>query len=408
MAVKKAEMMTTFAYDGVDRKGIKIKGELPARNMALAKVTLRKQGINITNIREKRKNPLEGLMKKKVTTLDITIFTRQLATMMKAGVPLVQSFEIVAEGLDNPSMREVVLGIKGEVEGGNTFAGALKKYPQYFDNLFCSLVESGEQSGALETMLDRVAIYKEKSELLKQKIKKAMKYPIAVICVAIIVTIILMVKVVPVFQDLFSSFGADLPAFTQMVVNMSNWMQKYWFVLIIVIGIAITAFMETKKRSKKFRDALDRMALKLPIFGDLVYKAIIARYSRTLATTFAAGVPLIDALESTAGATNNVVYETAVLKVRDDVATGQQLQCAMRMTNLFPSMAIQMVAIGEESGSLDAMLDKVATHFENEVYNAVDGLTSMMEPLIMAVLGVLVGGLVIAMYLPIFQMGSVI
>ena len=408
MAVKKAEMMPTFAYDGVDRKGIKIKGELPARNMALAKVTLRKQGINITNIREKRKNPLEGLMKKKVNTLDITIFTRQLATMMKAGVPLVQSFEIVAEGLDNPSMREVVLGIKGEVEGGNTFAGALKKYPQYFDKLFCSLVESGEQSGALETMLDRVAIYKEKSELLKQKIKKAMKYPITVIIVALIVTIILMVKVVPVFQGLFGSFGAELPAFTQMVVNMSNWTQKYWFVLLLGIGIAITAFMEAKKRSKKFRDTLDRMALKLPIFGDLVYKAIIARFSRTLATTFAAGVPLIDALESTAGATNNVVFETAVLKIKEDVATGQQLQFAMRMTNLFPSMAVQMVAIGEESGSLDAMLDKVATHFENEVDNAVDGLTSMMEPLIMAVLGVLVGGLVIAMYLPIFQMGSVV
>ena len=408
MAVKKAEMMPTFAYDGVDRKGIKIKGELPARNMALAKVTLRKQGINITNIREKRKNPLEGLMKKRVNTLDITIFTRQLATMMKAGVPLVQSFEIVAEGLDNPSMREVVLGIKGEVEGGNTFAGALKKYPQYFDKLFCSLVESGEQSGALETMLDRVAIYKEKSELLKQKIKKAMKYPITVIIVALIVTIILMVKVVPVFQGLFGSFGAELPAFTQMVVNMSNWTQKYWFVLLLGIGIAITAFMEAKKRSKKFRDALDRIALKLPIFGDLVYKSIIARFSRTLSTTFAAGVPLIDALESTAGATNNVVFETAVLKIRDDVATGQQLQFAMRMANVFPSMAIQMVAIGEESGSLDAMLDKVATHFENEVDNAVDGLTSMMEPLIMAVLGVLVGGLVIAMYLPIFQMGSVV
>ncbi len=408
MAVKKAEMMPTFAYDGVDRKGIKIKGELPARNMALAKVTLRKQGINITNIREKRKNPLEGLMKKKVNTLDITIFTRQLATMMKAGVPLVQSFEIVAEGLDNPSMREVVLGIKGEVEGGNTFAGALKKYPQYFDKLFCSLVESGEQSGALETMLDRVAIYKEKSELLKQKIKKAMKYPITVIIVALIVTIILMVKVVPVFQGLFGSFGAELPAFTQMVVNMSNWTQKYWFVLLLGIGIAITAFMEAKKRSKKFRDALDRIALKLPIFGDLVYKSIIARFSRTLSTTFAAGVPLIDALESTAGATNNVVFETAVLKIRDDVATGQQLQFAMRMANVFPSMAIQMVAIGEESGSLDAMLDKVATHFENEVDNAVDGLTSMMEPLIMAILGVLVGGLVIAMYLPIFQMGSVV
>ena len=408
MAANKAQMMPTFAYDGVDRKGIKIKGELPARNMALAKVTLRKQGININNIREKRKNPLEGLMKKKVTTLDITIFTRQLATMMKAGVPLVQSFEIVAEGLDNPSMREVVLGIKSEVEGGNTFAGALKKYPQYFDKLFCSLVESGEQSGALETMLDRVAIYKEKSELLKQKIKKAMKYPITVIIVALIVTIILMVKVVPVFQGLFGSFGAELPAFTQMVVNMSNWTQKYWFVLLLGIGVAITAFMETKKRSKKFRDALDRMALKLPIFGDLVYKSIIARFSRTLSTTFAAGVPLIDALESTAGATNNVVFETAVLKIKEDVATGQQLQFAMRMTNLFPSMAVQMVAIGEESGSLDAMLDKVATHFENEVDNAVDGLTSMMEPLIMAILGVLVGGLVIAMYLPIFQMGSVV
>lgn len=408
MAAKKAQMMPTFAYDGIDRKGAKIKGELPARNMALAKVTLRKQGVVIKNIREKRKNILEGLMKKKVSTLDITIFTRQLATMMKAGVPLVQGFEIVAEGLENPAMREVVLGIKGEVEGGNTFAGALRKYPQHFDNLFCSLVESGEQSGALETMLDRVAIYKEKSELLKQKIKKAMKYPISVIIVALIVTIILMVKVVPVFQDVFSSFGADLPAFTKMVVNMSNWTQKYWFALLIVTGILVACFLEAKKRSKKFRDTLDRMALKMPIFGDLVYKAIIARYSRTLATTFAAGVPLIDALESTAGATNNVVYETAVMKIREDVATGQQLQFAMRTTNRFPSMAIQMVAIGEESGALDSMLDKVATHYENEVDNAVDGLTSMMEPLIMAVLGVLVGGLVIAMYLPIFQMGSIV
>ncbi|AYA03055.1 type II secretion system F family protein [Acinetobacter sp. WCHAc010034] len=408
MAVKKAQMMPTFSYEGIDRKGAKLKGELPARNMALAKVTLRKQGITIKSIREKRKNILEGLMKKKVSTLDITIFTRQLATMMKAGVPLVQGFEIVAEGLENPAMREVVLGIKGEVEGGNTFAGALRKYPQYFDNLFCSLVESGEQSGALETMLDRVAIYKEKSELLKQKIKKAMKYPISVIVVAIVVTIILMVKVVPVFEGLFSSFGAELPAFTKMVVNMSNWFQSYWFIFIIAVAAVVACFLEAKKRSKKFRDFLDRAALKAPIFGDLVYKAIIARYSRTLATTFAAGVPLIDALESTAGATNNVVYETAVLKIREDVATGQQLQFAMRITDKFPSMAVQMVAIGEESGSLDAMLDKVATHYENEVDNAVDGLTSMMEPLIMAILGVLVGGLVIAMYLPIFQMGSVV
>lgn len=409
MAVKKAQLMPTFSYEGVDRKGLKIKGDLPAKNMALAKVTLRKQGITVRKIAQKREIEfLNKLFKKKVTTLDITIFTRQLATMMKAGVPLVQSFEIVAEGLENPAMREVVLGIKGEVEGGNTFAGALRKYPKYFDNLFCSLVESGEQSGALETMLDRVAIYKEKSELLKQKIKKAMKYPATVIVVAIIVTIILMVKVVPVFEGLFSSFGAELPAFTQMVVHMSEWMQKYWFFLILGIGAVVFGFLEAKQRSVKFRNFLDRLSLKLPIFGDLVYKSIIARYSRTLATTFAAGVPLIDALESTAGATNNVIYEKAVLGIRDDVATGQQLQFSMRQTQLFPSMAVQMVAIGEESGALDAMLDKVATHFENEVDNAVDGLTSMMEPLIMAILGVLVGGLVIAMYLPIFQMGSVV
>ena len=406
-AVKSATMLPTFAYEGIDRKGQKVKGEIPGKNMALAKAVLRKQGINVTKITQKKKDILAFLNKKKVHALDITIFTRQLATMMKAGVPLVQSFEIVAEGLDNPAMREVVLGIKGEVEGGNSFAGDLKKYPQYFDDLFCSLVASGEQSGALETMLDRVAIYKEKSELLKQKIKKALKYPASVVVVAIIVTIILLVKVVPVFQDLFHSFGADLPAFTQMVVNMSNWMQSYWYILIIVVGLTIGTFLEAKKRSQAFRDFLDRAALKAPIFGDLVYKAIIARYSRTLATTFAAGVPLIEALESTAGATNNVVYRDGVMRIKEDVSTGQQLQFAMRATNLFPSMAIQMVSIGEESGALDAMLDKVATHFENEVDNAVDGLTSMMEPLIMAVLGVLVGGLVIAMYLPIFQMGSV-
>lgn len=408
MAVNKVQIMPTYSYEGFDRKGVKVKGEIVARNLQLAKVTLRKQGISVRGIREKRKNILEGVMKKKVSTLDITIFTRQLATMIKAGVPLVQSFEIVAEGLDNPAMREVVLGIKSEVEGGNTFAGALRKYPQHFDNLFCSLVESGEQSGALETMLDRVAVYKEKSEVLKQKIKKAMKYPIAVIIVALIVTVILMVKVVPVFSEMFSSFGADLPAFTQMVVGMSNWTQKYWFVLLIGIIAVIIAFIQAKKRSKKLRDGLDKLSLKVPIFGDLVYKAIIARYSRTLSTTFAAGVPLIDALQSTAGATNNVVYEEAVMRIRDDVATGQQLQFAMRATNLFPSMAIQMVAIGEESGSLDTMLDKVATYYESEVDNAVDGLTSMMEPFIMAILGVLVGGLVIAMYLPIFQMGSVV
>ena len=408
MATKKPEAIITFTYEGLDRKGKKTKGEMSGKNVALVKAQLRKQGINVNKIHKKTTNPLASFSKAKIKPMDVAIFTRQLATMMKAGVPLVQSFEIVAEGLDNLSMREVVNGIKNEVEGGNTFAGAIRKYPLYFDDLFCSLVESGEQSGALETMLDRVAQYKEKSELLKQKINKAMKYPISVIFVAIIVTVILLLKVVPVFQDLFSSFGAELPAFTMMVINMSKWLQDYWFVLLIVILGIGGGFSEAKKRSTAFNNMLDRLALKAPIVGDLVYKSTVARFARTLSTTFSAGVPLVDALVSCAGATGNVVYRDAVLKIRDEVSTGQQLGFAMRQSGIFPSMALQMVSIGEESGALDAMLDKVATHFENEVDNAVDGLTSMMEPLIMAVLGVLIGGLVIAMYLPIFQLGSVV
>lgn len=404
----KVEQLLTFNYEGTDRRGQKVKGEVNSKNMALAKAQLRKQGINAHKVYKKRADLLGGLSKKKVTPLDIAIFTRQLATMMKAGVPLVQSFEIVADGLDNPTMKEVVLGIKSDVEGGNNLAMALRKYPAYFDDLFCSLVSSGEQSGALETMLDRVAVYKEKSEALKQKIKKAMKYPITVIIVAMIVSVILLLKVVPVFQDLFKGFGAELPAFTQMVINLSKWMQQWWFVFIAgIVGTGIS-FAEAKKRSVAFANALDRLVLKLPVVGDLAYKSTVARYCRTLATTFAAGVPLIDALVSCAGASGNVVYRDAILRIRDDVATGQQLGFSMRQSGLFPSMALQMVAIGEESGALDAMLDKVATHFENEVDNAVDGLTSMMEPLIMAVLGVLVGGLIIAMYLPIFQLGSVV
>ncbi|WP_227430240.1 type II secretion system F family protein [Psychrobacter sp. I-STPA6b] len=406
MAKVATDMLVDFVYDGTNRRGQKVKGETTSRSLELAKAQLRKQGITVRSIKKKPK-PL-FTMKKKIKALDIAIFVRQLATMMKAGVPLTQSFEIVADSLDNPSMKELVLKIKTEIESGSTFASALRKHPRYFDDLFCSLVESGEQSGALETMLERVATYKEKSELLKAKIKKALKYPIAVIVVAIIVTIILLLKVVPVFADLFSSFGAELPAFTQMVVNMSEWMKDWWFVLILGIGLFIIAFSEAKKRSKKFRNFLDHITLKLPIFGNIAYQAIIARFSRTLSTTFAAGVPLIDALDSTAGATNNVVFYNATQQVKEDVATGQQLQFAMRTTNLFPSLAIQMVGIGEESGSLEEMLDKVATYYENEVDNAVDGLTSLMEPLIMAVLGVLVGGLVVAMYLPIFQMGAVV
>ncbi len=408
MATKKPEPILSFAYDGVDRKGKKVKGEMSGKNVALVKAQLRKQGVNVNKIHKKTTNPLANFSKAKVSPMDVAIFTRQLATMMKAGVPLVQSFEIVAEGLDNLTMREVVNGIKNEVEGGNTFAGAIRKYPLYFDELFCSLVESGEQSGALETMLDRVAQYKEKSELLKQKISKAMKYPMSVIFVALIVTVILLLKVVPVFQDLFSSFGAELPAFTMMVINMSKWLQESWFILLIVIMGIGGAFTEAKKRSLAFNHMLDRLALKAPIVGDLVYKSTVARFARTLSTTFSAGVPLVDALVSCAGATGNVVYRDAVLKIRDEVATGQQLGFAMRQSGIFPSMALQMVSIGEESGALDSMLDKVASHFENEVDNAVDGLTSMMEPLIMAVLGVLIGGLVIAMYLPIFQLGSVV
>ncbi|CAM4034558.1 type II secretion system F family protein [Psychrobacter arenosus] len=406
MAKATTDMLLDFVYDGTNRRGQQVKGETTSRSMELAKATLRKQGITVKTIKKKPK-PL-FTFKKKIKPIDIAIFSRQLATMLKAGVPLTQSFEIVADSLDNPSMKDLVLALKGEVESGTTFTTALRRHPRYFDELFCSLVESGEQSGALETMLERVATYKEKSELLKAKIKKAVKYPIAVIIVAFIVTVILLVKVVPVFADMFGSFGAELPAFTQMVVGMSEWMQKWWYIMLIAVGLAIYGFSEAKARSADFRDFLDRTTLRLPIFGNIAYQAVIARFSRTLSTTFAAGVPLIDALNSTAGATNNVVFYNATQQIKDDVSTGQQMNFAMRSTNLFPSMAIQMVAIGEEAGSLEEMLDKVAVYYENEVDNAVDGLTSLMEPMIMAVLGVLIGGLVIAMYLPIFQMGSVI
>ncbi len=407
MATKTAQQKSaTFTYEGLDRQGKKVKGETSGKGAALVRAELRKQGINAKKVVKKREINLGG--KKKITPMDIAIFTRQMATMMKAGVPLVQAFEIVADGLDNPSMKDLVLKLKTEVEGGNNFAGALQKHPNQFDDLYCSLVDAGEQSGALETMLDRVALYKEKSEALKQKIKKAMKYPIAVICVAVIVTAILLIKVVPTFQELFKGFGAELPAFTQFVINLSESLQSnFLFIVVFLIGFAI-AFSETRKRSERFRNGIDRTLLKLPVIGDITFKSTIARYARTLSTTFAAGVPLIDALDACAGATGNVVYRRAVLQIKEDVSTGQQLQFAMRSTGVFPAMALQMTAIGEESGALDAMLEKVAIYYEDEVDNAVDGLTSMMEPLIMAVLGVLIGGLIIAMYLPIFQLGQVV
>ncbi|MGY4826057.1 type II secretion system F family protein [Stutzerimonas chloritidismutans] len=403
---QKAIRTSVFTWEGTDRKGGKVKGELSGVSPALVKAQLRKQGINPQKVRKKSAS-LFGAGKK-IKPMDIALFTRQMATMMKAGVPLLQSFDIIGEGFDNPNMRKLVDDLKQEVAAGNSFATALRKKPQYFDDLYCNLVDSGEQSGALETLLDRVATYKEKTEALKAKIKKAMNYPIAVVVVAVIVSAILLIKVVPQFQEVFSNFGAELPAFTLMVIAMSEALQEWWFVVLGGLIAAGFTFREAHKRSEKFRNWVDRTLLKLPIVGDIIYKSSIARFARTLATTFAAGVPLVDALDSVAGATGNVVFRSATMKVKNDVSTGMQLNFSMRTTGVFPTMAVQMTAIGEESGSLDEMLAKVATFYEDEVDNMVDGLTALMEPMIMAVLGVLIGGLIIAMYLPIFQLGAVV
>ncbi|MDP2244444.1 type II secretion system F family protein [Pseudomonas sp.] len=402
----KAVATSVFLWEGTDKKGGKMKGELIGQSPALIRAQLRKQGINPLKVRKKPMSLFSA--GKKIKPLDIALFTRQMATMMKAGVPLLQSFDIIGEGFDNPNMRKLIDEIKQEVAAGNSFAASLRKKPLYFDDLYCNLVDAGEQSGALETLLDRVATYKEKTEALKAKIKKAMTYPIAVIVVAVIVTAILLIKVVPQFESVFAGFGAELPAFTQVVVNMSRGLQEWWFMFALGIFAIAFTFKWVFKRSEKFRDFLDRTLLKAPIVGDIMYKAVVARYARTLATTFAAGVPLVEALDSVAGATGNVVFRNAVHKIRNDVSSGTQLNFSMRSTGIFPSMAIQMTAIGEESGSLDEMLDKVAGYYEDEVDNAVDNLTVLMEPLIMSVLGVLVGGLIIAMYLPIFQLGSVV
>ena len=405
MAVKELKT-STFSWEGTDKKGSKIKGESSGQSPALVKAQLRKQGINPTKVRKKSVSLFSA--GKKIKPMDIALFARQMATMMKAGVPLLQSFEIIGEGLDNPNMRKLVDDIKQHVAAGNSFAAALRTRPLYFDDLFCNLVDAGEQAGALESLLDRVATYKEKTEALKAKIKKAMNYPIAVVAVAIIVSCILLIKVVPQFESIFSSFGAELPAFTQFVIGLSKGLQEYWYIFIFAITVMTFIFAESKKRSDKFRNWLDRVALKAPVVGDIIYKSSVARYARTLATTFAAGVPLVEALDSVAGATGNIVFKNAVNKVKQDVTSGMQLNFSMRSTGVFPSMAIQMTAIGEESGALDMMLDKVASYYEAEVDNAVDGLTALMETLIMSVLGVLVGGLIIAMYLPIFQLGAVV
>ncbi len=396
-----------FIWEGTDKSGKKAKGEISSVNPAIAKAELRRQGINARRVRKKGKGfSLGG--GGSVKPADIALFTRQMATMMRAGVPLVQAFEIVADGLDKPKVQELVRTVRNDVSSGNSFASAIRKHPEHFDDLFCNLVDAGEQSGALETMLDRVATYKEKTESLKAKVKKAMTYPIAVLVVAVIVSGILLIKVVPQFEEVFAGFGAELPAFTQFVIGISEVTQAYWYVFLIGVIAAIFVFQQAHRRSVALREFLDRAALKMPVAGNIIEKSAIARFARTLATTFAAGVPLVDALNSVAGATGNSVYRDAVLRVRDDVSTGQQLNFSMRSTGVFPNMVIQMVAIGEEAGALDDMLEKSAVYYEEQVDNAVDNLTALMEPMIMAVLGVLVGGLIIAMYLPIFQLGAVV
>lgn len=396
-----------FVWEGKDKQGRKTKGEITSSTPAIAKAELRRQGIVANKVSKKRGGFSFG-GGGKVKPADIALFTRQMATMMRAGVPLVQAFDIVSDGVDKPKLAELIKSVRQDVAGGNSFASALRRHPNEFDELFCNLVEAGEQSGALESMLDRIATYKEKTESLKAKVKKAMTYPIAVIVVAVIVSGILLVKVVPQFEQVFAGFGAELPAFTQLVIRFSEFAQAYWFLIAAGLVALGFGFSEIHKRSKRFRETMDKLVLKAPVAGNIVEKSAIARYARTLSTTFAAGVPLVEALNSVAGSTGNSVFVEAVYRIRDDVSTGQQLNFSMRNTGVFPNMVTQMVAIGEEAGALDDMLDKSASYYEEQVDNAVDNLTALMEPMIMAVLGVLVGGLIIAMYLPIFQLGAVV
>lgn len=401
----------TFVWEGKNNKGTIVKGEMSAANIDAVKVELRRQGITPKNgkIKKKGGSLFGGGGGKKISAGDIAVFSRQLATMMKAGVPLVQAFDIVGQGHSNPSMTKLIMQVKADVEAGGTLASALKKHPLHFDDLFISLVDAGEQSGALEDLLDKIATYKEKTEALKSKIKKALTYPISVMVVALVVTAILLIFVVPTFADMFGSFGADLPAFTKFVVSLSDFMIAWWWAIALIIGGSITAFVMAKKRSRKFAENLDKLALKLPIFGALTYNSAIARFSRTLSTMFTAGVPLVEAMVSVAGAAGNSVYKKDILRVRDDISSGTTLAASLSQNQkLFPNMLIQMVGIGEESGALDDMLSKVADYYEDAVDDAVDNLTAMMEPLIMSFLAVVIGGLVIAMYLPVFKMGEVV
>ncbi|WP_386067616.1 type II secretion system F family protein [Tahibacter sp. UC22_41] len=399
--------MQTFVWAGKDKRGQAMKGEYSAKNISLVKAELRRQGINPTTVKAKAK-PLFGAAGKTIKARDIAVFSRQIAVMMQAGVPLVQGLDIIASGQSNVRMKNMLTAIKADIEGGSTLYEALGKFPIQFDELFCNLVKAGESAGVLDTVLDTVATYKENIESLKGKIKKAMFYPAIVFAVAILVSAILLIFVVPQFESVFKGFGADLPAFTQMIVAASRFMTSYWWAMLLITGGTIGGLIFLYKRSKAFAHFCARAVLKLPVVGQILHQSAIARFARTLGVTFRAGVPLVEALDSVSGATGSPVYNAAVKRIREDVAVGHQLQLAMRQAQLFPNMVVQMVAIGEESGALDKMLFKVAEFYEEEVNNAVDALSSLLEPFIMVIIGTLVGGMVIGMYLPIFKLAAVV
>ncbi len=406
MATDKGNTTKEFIYswEGSDKKGRKIKGDIRAASDSVARVQLRRQGVNVTKLKRQSGMAKGG----KITDKDITLFVRQLATMMKSGVPLLQAFDIVGKGHSNPAVAKLLMDVKTDIETGSSLSNAFKKYPLYFDDLFVNLVTAGEQAGILDTVLDRLATYKEKIVAIKGKIKSALFYPISILVVAFVITALIMLFVVPAFKELFSSFGANLPGPTVFVMNLSDIFVTYWYLIFGSIGGFFYGFFYTWKRSKKMQETMDRIMLKLPIFGAVIEKATIARWTRTLSTMFAAGVPLVEALGSVGGAAGNVIYLNATKKIQAEVSTGTSLTVAMQNVELFPPMVLQMAAIGEESGSLDAMLGKIADFYEAEVDDAVEALSSLMEPLIMVVLGTLIGGLVVAMYLPIFKMGDVV
>ena len=399
--------METYIWVGLDKRGQRMKGEMTTKTASLVKAELRRQGINPQSVKAKPK-PLFGKTGKSVKSRDISVFSRQLATMMAAGVPMVQGFEIVAGGQNNPRFKDMLVDIKTEIEGGSALNESLGKYPVQFDELYRNLVKAGESAGVLDTILDTIANYQENIEAIKGKIKKAMFYPAMVMGVAVLVSCILLIFVIPQFETVFKGFGADLPAFTMMLVNMSRFMVSYWWLFLLWLVGSVFAFITAYKRSTKFQHFIGRTVLKLPVIGEILRQSAMARFARTLGVTFKAGVPLVEALDSVAGATGSVVYNEAVKRIREDVSVGHQLQLAIRQTNLFPNMVVQMVSIGEESGALDAMLFKIAEFYEQEVNNAVDALASLLEPFIMVIIGVIVGGMVIGMYLPIFKLGAVV